>query len=187
MPKSLKELCYSDPDIAKYVNKTATKLHRVYKGVTDVEDLEHDLWIRVFEAMDRRYTPDKPLAEFVKSSVYSAYGNMLPTSGRLLQQGKLMLNQNTYSHDTSEYNNAAFTLDKNYEVVECRFTLDQIAFDLKSRYEEARYYKLGYEQLKYFRENYTTDRAAFSRKFGISTSYSQYIFDWVKKIAKKYA
>lgn len=189
MPKSLKELCYSDQSLIEYVTGKARSLHRVYRNITEVEDLEHELWAHAFEALDNRYDGEKPLAEFVRADVYSAYGHLLPNKGLKRQNVAMVADADSVGFpDTTGF------IDRQYELVEARFTIEQIESDLVARQNEARnykigtcYYRIGYDQIKYFKTNGTDRPSEFAKDYGISKTHSYFVYGVVKKVAQKYS
>lgn len=183
MSQSLQEICVKDERLCMYVKQRARRIQRFYKHTYDVDDIVNTLWIAVFTAIDKRYSPPRDVIDFARDVVFSTYGHLLPAQ----KKGRTQNNQ-LVSNERCERVSFDMVEDESshliYTVVDARLTLEAIEESLRSRWNLGRTYQLAYKQFKHLRKDGTQKQ--FVETEGISRSYASYLFENVtKKIAKK--
>lgn len=174
MLPTVKEQCVTSSRINRCVSVYARRLLRVYRRSSELGDLTNELWIAVFEAVEKRYHPGAVLEKIACDAVYSKYGHMLPHNGeRVINKKKVHLihNETTYLDETNS------RIDSSYELIEAQCTLDQIEQSLNRRYAESRVYRIAVLQLRYFRRGY--NETEFCKKTGTPRSTSDRVFSTV--------
>lgn len=183
MPKSIKEICYLDRNLNRKVTRFAWKLHRIYANLESFEDSKHNLWVKLFEALDR-YDGKKPLLEFAHDAIYSSYGNMLPrTNGstRHLQKKKTTDEVSLVGYeDIPSY-------DVQYDVIDARFTIQQIDHDLRQRWEQARCYVIAQKQIEYLYSTGCGELSVFAKQSGFTARSVYYAQEIIRQVAEKYS
>jgi hypothetical protein len=183
MPKSLKEICYLDQNLNRKVTRFAWKLQRVYANVESFEDSKHNLWVKLFEALER-YDGKKPLLEFAHSAVYSSYGNMLPRTYGSTRNIKKKKQTDDVPLVGYEY---LPSYDAQYDVIDARFTLEQIDRDLRQRWEKSRCYVIAQKQIEYLYNTGCGELSTFAKQSGFPARSVYYAQEIIRQVAEKYS
>lgn len=177
MSQKLMELCVKSRDVQRYVRHFANKLSSQFPSLLDFEDGENLLWLAVFRAVDKRYTPNKDLIQFAKRAVFSQYGS----SVRLKSNESKRLNE-TALRDSNDY---FIVGNREQEKVDAKFALDQIERDLKERAREGKHYVYARAVFELLRHDVTITQCC--KRLKISRPYGYKLFyEIIQKTGDKY-
>jgi len=187
MLENLKNQCMNYGLLVRQIRnyaKIVSNYHRNYGSpIYDVSDIENDLWVAVFEAIDGRYAPEIPLLDFSLRVAYSKYGSMVR---KFQRHGKII----TFVDLEPEFCTPLPLVHPDYDYFENRvhvkFTLDQIERDLKNRYAKSRYYRIAITQFQCLRKGMCFENV--SKKLKLPNTTCIRVFNRItKRHAKKYS
>lgn len=176
MTKSLNDLCVKDDSLWRHIRKRASVLRRRYPSTFDREDAENYLWLRVFEAIDKKYDPSQDLIAFCHSAIRSSYGHLLPYRRKNLHLRGMERNP---TFESAPY------IDPGYQRVEAYASIESIRRDLLARQSEGRAYRVAVQALDSLMEGKTI--ADFSRENNIPQSTAYRAYNSIRSIAEAYA
>lgn len=182
MLHDLKSQCMNFPSLVSKLKLYSKLIYRFknspHSEIDDIEDIQNNLWVAIFEGIDNHYKPEQSLLSFAMNVLYSNYGRILVSTIRRIHNGQLL--RNIYLESIMRYDIDSFESE-----IHTSFTLDQIQTDLCRRYGKSRAYTLAVTQFQYLRKGMSF--IAASKKMKKSNNACVFLFNHTTRYcAKKY-
>jgi hypothetical protein len=133
--------------VCRYLSHFAKKLSVVYPLGLGYSDAKNELWLAIFEAINKRWDTTKDVFLFAQREIFSKYGNMINSKNRKQH----MYEKSILISETSEWNELAESgiikknINRSYDsihydfeisLIEAKMELDNIEKALNKRVEE---------------------------------------------------